>query len=127
MTSDNTTTENRISLGDPVLWLGAPLVSGGAFILHVHAGRRIVLCFLGSPANPRVKEELAALLNEASLFDRCIKSRQSPAGGATPFWRSSIRRLTTQSAKPNATLHEGETHYTGAGDRLIPEKAVLIG
>jgi peroxiredoxin len=67
--ADNTITENRSSLGDPVPWFGAPLVSGGSFILHVHAGRWIVLCFLGSPANPRVKEELAALLNEASLFD----------------------------------------------------------
>jgi predicted 2-oxoglutarate/Fe(II)-dependent dioxygenase YbiX/peroxiredoxin len=67
--ANNTTTENRISLGDPVPWFSAPLVSGGSFILHVHAGRWIVLCFLGSPANPRVREELAALLNESSLFD----------------------------------------------------------
>jgi predicted 2-oxoglutarate/Fe(II)-dependent dioxygenase YbiX/peroxiredoxin len=67
--ANKTTTENRITLGDPVPWFGAPLVSGGSFLLHVHAGRWIVLCFLGSPDNPRVDEELAALLSEASLFD----------------------------------------------------------
>ena len=42
---------------------------GGSFILHVHAGRWIVLCFLGSANNPRVNEELAEPLHEASLFD----------------------------------------------------------
>jgi peroxiredoxin len=64
-----TTTETPITLGDPVPWFTAPLITGGSFILHVQAGRWIVLCFLGSPANPRVNEELAALLNETSLFD----------------------------------------------------------
>jgi predicted 2-oxoglutarate/Fe(II)-dependent dioxygenase YbiX/peroxiredoxin len=64
-----TTAENPITLGDPVPWFTAPLIAGGSFILHVHAGRWIVLCFFGSPANPRVNEELAELLHEASLFD----------------------------------------------------------
>jgi hypothetical protein len=31
---------------------------------------------------------------------RFIESRQSTAGGATPFWRSSTRRRTPQGAKP---------------------------
>jgi predicted 2-oxoglutarate/Fe(II)-dependent dioxygenase YbiX/peroxiredoxin len=66
---NKTTAANRIALGDPVPWFAAPLVTGGSFILHVHAGRWIVLCFLGSPANPRVNEELAELLREAPLFD----------------------------------------------------------
>jgi peroxiredoxin len=64
-----TTAENPITLGDPVPWFTAPLITGGSFILHVHAGRWIVLCFLGSPANPRVNEELVELLHEAYLFD----------------------------------------------------------
>jgi peroxiredoxin len=64
-----TTAQNPITLGDPVPWFTAPLITGGSFILHVHAGRWIVLCFLGSPTNPRVNEELAELLHEASLFD----------------------------------------------------------
>jgi predicted 2-oxoglutarate/Fe(II)-dependent dioxygenase YbiX/peroxiredoxin len=64
-----TTAHNPITLGDPVPWFTAPLIAGGSFILHVHAGRWIVLCFFGSPNNPRVNEELAELLQEASLFD----------------------------------------------------------
>jgi predicted 2-oxoglutarate/Fe(II)-dependent dioxygenase YbiX/peroxiredoxin len=58
-----------IILGDPVPWFSAPLVAEGAFNLQVAAGRWIVLSFLGSPANPRATEELAALLREAQLFD----------------------------------------------------------
>ena len=64
-----TTAHNPITLGDPVPWFTASLIAGGSFILHVHAGRWIVLCFFGSPNNPRVNEELAELLQEASLFD----------------------------------------------------------
>jgi predicted 2-oxoglutarate/Fe(II)-dependent dioxygenase YbiX/peroxiredoxin len=67
--ANKTTADNPLTLGDPVPWFTAPQITGGSFILHVHAGRWIVLSFLGSPANPRVDEELAALLNEASLFD----------------------------------------------------------
>jgi peroxiredoxin len=58
-----------IILGDPVPWFGAPLITEGAFNLQVAAGRWIVLSFLGSPANPRVKEELSALLRDRALFD----------------------------------------------------------
>ena len=61
--------DNGIILGDPVPWFGAPLLADGAFNLQVAAGRWIVLSFLGSPANPRVKEELSALLCDAHLFD----------------------------------------------------------
>jgi len=64
-----TTAHNAITLGDPVPWFTAPLIMGGSFILHIHAGRWIVLCFLGSANNPRVNEELAEPLHEASLFD----------------------------------------------------------
>jgi peroxiredoxin len=60
---------NRIALGDPVPWFGAPLVEDGSFNLQVAAGRWIVLSFLGSPANPKVEEELAELLRDAQLFD----------------------------------------------------------
>ena len=59
--ADNT----RIVLGDPVPWFGAPLLTGGSFNLQVSAGRWIVLCFLGSPSDPRVDQELAELLSEA--------------------------------------------------------------
>jgi peroxiredoxin len=58
-----------IVLGDPVPWFGAPLIGNGAFNLQVAAGRWIVLSFLGSPANPRVIEEVAELLRETQLFD----------------------------------------------------------
>jgi peroxiredoxin len=58
----------RVSLGDPVPWFSAALVSGGQFDLHVSAGRWVVLSFLGSPADPRANEELNALLREAELF-----------------------------------------------------------
>jgi hypothetical protein len=60
---------NGITLGDPAPWFGAPLLGEGAFHLQVAAGRWIVLSFLGSPAEPRAKQELAALLCEPSLFD----------------------------------------------------------
>src|ERR1700723_3239568 len=65
---------DRIALGDPVPWFGAPLLGDGAFSLQVAAGRWIVLSFLGSPANPKVKEELAQLLHDAQLFheDRVV-------------------------------------------------------
>jgi len=58
-----------IVLGDPVPWFGAPLIGDGAFNLQVAAGRWIVLSFLGSPANPKVKQELAGLLRDTDLFD----------------------------------------------------------
>lgn len=61
--------DSGISLGDPAPWFSAPLLPGGAFHLQVAAGRWIVLSFLGSPADPRVKQELAALLHDAQTFD----------------------------------------------------------
>jgi predicted 2-oxoglutarate/Fe(II)-dependent dioxygenase YbiX/peroxiredoxin len=64
----NLPSKNRVVLGEPVLWFGAPQVAGGQFDLHVSAGRWVVLSFLGSPANPRFGEELARLLEQASLF-----------------------------------------------------------
>jgi predicted 2-oxoglutarate/Fe(II)-dependent dioxygenase YbiX len=64
----NLTCNNRVVLGEPVPWFSALQVSGGPFDLHVSAGRWVVLSFLGSPANPRVGEELNKLLQEAALF-----------------------------------------------------------
>jgi peroxiredoxin len=67
--AENETGNNAIVLGDPAPWFGLPLLGEGSFNLQVAAGRWIVLSFLGSPANPRVKEELAALLGDAQQFD----------------------------------------------------------
>src|SRR5580698_1402653 len=58
-----------IVLGDPVPWFSAPLLGDGSFNLSVAAGRWIVLSFLGSPANPRVDQELTELFGAAALFD----------------------------------------------------------
>jgi predicted 2-oxoglutarate/Fe(II)-dependent dioxygenase YbiX/peroxiredoxin len=60
---------SAIVLGDPAPWFGLPLIGEGSFNLQVAAGRWIVLSFLGSPANPRVKEELAALLGDRQQFE----------------------------------------------------------
>jgi predicted 2-oxoglutarate/Fe(II)-dependent dioxygenase YbiX/peroxiredoxin len=66
--------KGAVVLGDPVPWFSAPLLGDGAFNLQVAAGRWIVLSFLGSPSNPKVKEELAQLLRDAQLFheDRLV-------------------------------------------------------
>jgi hypothetical protein len=66
--------KSAIVLGDPVPWFSAPLLGDGAFNLQVAAGRWIVLSFLGSPADPKVKEELARLLHDSQLFhaDRLV-------------------------------------------------------
>jgi hypothetical protein len=61
---------DRIALGDPVPWFGAPLVGDGAFNLQVAAGRWIVLSFLGSPCDPKGKAELTGLLGDAHLFSQ---------------------------------------------------------
>lgn len=58
-----------IALGDPVPWFAAPLIGDGSFSLSVAAGRWIVLCFLGTPADPRVERELTELFRAAHLFD----------------------------------------------------------
>ena len=63
------TAGNRVTLGDPAPWFGAPLLGDGAFNLQVAAGRWIVLSFLGSPADPRAKRELSELLRDAPPFD----------------------------------------------------------
>jgi predicted 2-oxoglutarate/Fe(II)-dependent dioxygenase YbiX len=69
-------------LGDPVPWFSAPLVTGGAFDLHVSAGRWVVLSFMGSPANPRAMAEIAELvrasssLNEDHVIVGCVLTGQ---------------------------------------------------
>jgi predicted 2-oxoglutarate/Fe(II)-dependent dioxygenase YbiX/peroxiredoxin len=63
------TGNSRMILGDPVPWFSAPTISGGAFDLHVSAGRWVVLSFLGSPANPRAMAELAELIRACAAFD----------------------------------------------------------
>ena len=68
MMMDKTAGNRAIALGDPVPWFNAPLVTGGAFDLHVSAGRWVMLSFLGSPKNPRAGEELAKLLENAQVF-----------------------------------------------------------
>lgn len=60
---------NGITLGDPVPWFTAPLISDGSFSLSVAAGRWIVLSFLGPPSDPRAMQEMAELLRDAHLFD----------------------------------------------------------
>jgi predicted 2-oxoglutarate/Fe(II)-dependent dioxygenase YbiX/peroxiredoxin len=67
--SDSEADRCAIVLGDPVPWFAAPLIGEGAFNLSVAAGRWIVLAFLGSPANPRLEQELAALFRCYRLFD----------------------------------------------------------
>jgi predicted 2-oxoglutarate/Fe(II)-dependent dioxygenase YbiX/peroxiredoxin len=66
--TDQTTSEHRIILGDPVPWFSAPVMTGGSFDLHVSAGRWVVLSFLGSPANPRAMAELGELARESASF-----------------------------------------------------------
>ncbi len=68
------TSERAITLGDPVPWFSAPLIGDGAFSLQVAGGRWVVLSFLGSPDDPRAKEELAKILHDARLFheDRIV-------------------------------------------------------
>ncbi|MGO8910909.1 MAG: 2OG-Fe(II) oxygenase [Bradyrhizobium sp.] len=66
---DHKTGGNRVVLGDPAPWFGAPVVTGGSFDLHVSAGRWVVLSFLGSPANPRAMAELAELARASSSLD----------------------------------------------------------
>ncbi|HEX3505933.1 MAG TPA: 2OG-Fe(II) oxygenase [Xanthobacteraceae bacterium] len=72
--SDNTSGDRAITLGDPAPWFTAPLIGDGTFSLQVAAGRWVVLSFLGSPDDPKAKEELAKLLHDARLFheDRIV-------------------------------------------------------
>jgi predicted 2-oxoglutarate/Fe(II)-dependent dioxygenase YbiX/peroxiredoxin len=62
-------TSAKLILGDPVPWFSARTLTGAPFDLHVAAGRWIVLCFLGTPADSRAHHELNALLTEAHRFD----------------------------------------------------------
>jgi len=62
-------TSAKLTLGDPVPWFSARTLTGAPFDLHVAAGRWVVLCFLGSPDEPRAHCELSELLAEAHRFD----------------------------------------------------------
>jgi predicted 2-oxoglutarate/Fe(II)-dependent dioxygenase YbiX/peroxiredoxin len=66
--ADNPAVSNLI-LGDPVPRFTAHTLTGASFDLSVAAGRWIVLCFFGSPSDPRVVQELGELFQERHLFD----------------------------------------------------------
>jgi predicted 2-oxoglutarate/Fe(II)-dependent dioxygenase YbiX/peroxiredoxin len=87
----------KLILGDPVPWFSARTLAGGAFDLHVAAGRWIVLCFLGSPADPRAGYELSELLNEAHRFDEdrlvFYGVLTAPPADAAPYVNVSQRAL----------------------------------
>jgi predicted 2-oxoglutarate/Fe(II)-dependent dioxygenase YbiX/peroxiredoxin len=87
------TGKDRILLGDPVPWFGAPLIADGVFNLQVAAGRWIVLSFLNSPNNPRAHAELAELLRDAALFheDRLVfyGVLTEPPGDVAPYLKLS--------------------------------------
>ena len=61
--------DGQIPLGDPVPRFSAKLLNGDGFDLHVYAGRWVVLAFMGAPDNPRVDQEIAALMRHADLFN----------------------------------------------------------
>jgi len=64
-----------ITLGDPVPWFSARTITGAQIDLHVDAGRWVVLCFLGSLAEPLSMADLAAILDAAApVFreDHCV-------------------------------------------------------
>jgi predicted 2-oxoglutarate/Fe(II)-dependent dioxygenase YbiX len=97
----------------------------------------------------------AVTINLNSDYDGCDlvfpefgrKTYRAPHGGALVFSCGALHQVTpitrgrryaflaflyseADAAKReanNARLHEGEVLYTGAGDRLIPEKAALTG
>src|SRR5262249_29217919 len=79
----------------------AHTLTGAPFDLHVAAGRWIVLCFLGSPAEPRAHHELSKLLTEAHRFDedRLVFYGVVTAlpAGVAPFVDSSPRALSVLS------------------------------
>ncbi|HEV2958048.1 MAG TPA: 2OG-Fe(II) oxygenase [Xanthobacteraceae bacterium] len=87
----------KVILGDPVPWFSARTLTGGTFDLHVAAGRWIVLCFLGSPGDPRAQHELNELLNEAHRFDedRLVFHGvfAAPPADPAPYVNSSQRAL----------------------------------
>jgi predicted 2-oxoglutarate/Fe(II)-dependent dioxygenase YbiX/peroxiredoxin len=112
----------RIVLGDPVPWFAAPLLSEGNFNLSVAAGRWIVLCFLGSPANPRAEHELAELLDVFHLFheDRLVfyGVLTEPPGDPTPY-----RKLSTAAMAFLADYDGAISRSFGAAD--IPRTIIL--
>lgn len=67
--SESASGRNPINLGDPVPLFSAYLIGGGGFDLHAVAGRWVVLSFLGSPDNPRVDQEIAALRRHADILN----------------------------------------------------------
>lgn len=87
----------KLVLGDPVPWFSARTLTGAPFDLHVAAGRWIVLCLLGSPAEPRAQHELGELLKEAHRFeeDRLIFHGvfTAPPGDPAPYVDCSNRAL----------------------------------
>jgi len=87
----------KLVLGDPVPWFSARAITGAPFDLHVAAGRWIVLCFLGSPADPRAQHELGELLNEAHRFeeDRLVFHGvlTAPPADPAPYVNCSNRAL----------------------------------
>ena len=90
-------TSAKLTLGDPVPWFSARTLAGAPFDLHVAAGRWVVLCFLGSPDEPRAQHELSELLAEAHRFDEdrlvfCAVFTVPPADLA-PYANSGHRAL----------------------------------
>ena len=111
-----------IVLGDPVPWFAVPLIGDGAFNLQVAAGRWIVLSFLGSPANPKVQEELAELLRDKRLFheDRIVFYGVLTAPPGDP---SHYTALNTQAISFIADYDGAVSRAFGAADR--PRTIVL--
>lgn len=68
MTVDLRNQAGGIRLGDPVPWFSGATMTGGRVDLHVHGGRWVVLCFLGSLAAEPAQKVLSALLSEGRVF-----------------------------------------------------------
>jgi predicted 2-oxoglutarate/Fe(II)-dependent dioxygenase YbiX/peroxiredoxin len=90
-------TSAKLILGDPVPWFSARTLTGAPFDLHVAAGRWVVLCFLGTPADARAHHELSELLTEAHRFDEdrivFYGVFTAPPPDATPYVNSAHRAL----------------------------------
>src|SRR5262249_48985291 len=95
MTRDDTAA--KLIPGDPVPWFSACTLTGAPFDLHVAAGRWIVLCFLGTPANPRARHELSELLTEAHRLDEdrlvFYGVFSAPPADAAPYANAGHRAL----------------------------------